>query len=140
MEAVFIGKLFMACAVTAIAELDRIAIFHTLLYEPIVLSGILGWMLGEPALGLKIGAIMELIFLGSFSLGGSLPLDPTLPSAAAVFAAAMNEHIARAHLQAPIEQNVLIAIAITIAIPLASVGRIVERRVKEMNVDPAPKG
>ena len=68
-----------------------------------------------------------------------MPLDPTLPSAAAVFAAAMNEHVARAHLQAPIEENVLIAIAITIAIPLASVGRIVERRVKEMNVDLAHK-
>ena len=51
--------------------LDGTSVGQFMLSRPLVAGALLGWMLGEPALGLTVGAILELYLLVSFPTGGS---------------------------------------------------------------------
>jgi mannose/fructose/N-acetylgalactosamine-specific phosphotransferase system component IIC len=48
---------------------------HAFTNRPIVVVPIMGMVLGNPALGLQLGAELELIFIGITTIGGSLPSD-----------------------------------------------------------------
>jgi PTS system mannose-specific IIC component len=47
-------------------------------YRPLIAGTLVGIILGQPALGMTIGATMNLLYLGFISAGGSLPGDPAL--------------------------------------------------------------
>ena len=49
------------------------------LYRPLVAGFIVGCILGQPAEGTLIGAAINVPYLGFISVGGSLPVDPSLP-------------------------------------------------------------
>lgn len=60
--------------------------FFTMLSRPVFLISILGALLGNPVEGIILGASMELIFLGTTSIGGVVPQDIIIGS---VFASAL---------------------------------------------------
>lgn len=134
-SSIMLVKLIMAGFLAAIAELDRIAVLHSLFYEPIVISSLIGLALGEPLLGLEIGLVTQLVFLGSISVGGSLPPDPTLPAAAAAFAGAVNLDLARDIYGESVAEHALVALVIILCVPLASLSRLMEKRIKEANIE-----
>ena len=49
--------------------------------RPIVVSSLIGLVLGDLALGVTIGASLELIFMGAIQIGGAVPPDPLFGSA-----------------------------------------------------------
>jgi mannose/fructose/N-acetylgalactosamine-specific phosphotransferase system component IIC len=51
--------------------LDGTSVGQFMLSRPLVAGALVGWMLGEPALGLTMGAILELYLLVSFPTGGA---------------------------------------------------------------------
>jgi mannose/fructose/N-acetylgalactosamine-specific phosphotransferase system component IIC len=51
--------------------LDGTSVGQFMLSRPLVAGALVGWALGEPALGLMVGAILELYLLVSFPTGGS---------------------------------------------------------------------
>lgn len=51
--------------------LDGTSVGQFMLSRPLVAGALVGWALGEPALGLTVGAILELYLLVSFPTGGS---------------------------------------------------------------------
>lgn len=51
--------------------LDGTSVGQFMLSRPLVAGGLVGWVLGDPALGFTIGAVLELYLLVSFPTGGS---------------------------------------------------------------------
>ncbi|MHB8106342.1 MAG: PTS mannose/fructose/sorbose/N-acetylgalactosamine transporter subunit IIC [Candidatus Cryosericum sp.] len=47
-------------------------------YRPLIGGTLVGIILGQPVLGMTIGATMNLLYLGFISAGGSMPGDPAL--------------------------------------------------------------
>lgn len=53
-------------------------------YRPLIAGTLVGIVLGQPVEGMKIGATINLLYLGFISAGGSLPGDPALSGTLAV--------------------------------------------------------
>jgi mannose/fructose/N-acetylgalactosamine-specific phosphotransferase system component IIC len=51
--------------------LDGTSFGQFMLSRPLVAGGVVGWLLGDPALGILVGAILELYLLVSFPTGGA---------------------------------------------------------------------
>jgi PTS system mannose-specific IIC component len=51
--------------------LDGTSVGQFMLSRPLVAGALLGWVLGDPALGFTVGAVLELYLLVSFPTGGS---------------------------------------------------------------------
>jgi len=66
--------------------LDRTAVGQFMVSQPICAASLAGWMLGDAATGLLVGALLELIWLLDMPVGTFVPADSTV---AAVFAAAI---------------------------------------------------
>lgn len=66
--------------------LDRTAVGQFMVSQPIVAAPFTGWLLGDPAAGLVIGAALELIWVLDVPIGTFVPADSTI---SAVFATAV---------------------------------------------------
>ncbi len=58
-------------------SLDRTAAFQTMVSRPIVTAPIIGWILGNPLMGLAVGVILEVLFIGDLPVGSHIPVDET---------------------------------------------------------------
>lgn len=110
-------------------ELDRTAVIQSLVSEPIVVAPIAGWIVGEPVLGLKLGVLLQLFFLGNVSIGGSTPPDGALAALVAAGSAGLSGADHRVSIEALSAGSAFI-----LMIPASRLGRLVENALKEQNV------
>lgn len=68
--------------------LDGTAVGQFMVSRPLVSGALVGWALGEPALGILVGAILELYLLVSFPTGGARFPEGSTATAVAVASAA----------------------------------------------------
>lgn len=73
----------------AIIGLDRTAVGQSMISQPIVAGPLTGWMLGEPATGIIIGAVLELLWVLDMPVGTFVPADATVSAVSATAIAAM---------------------------------------------------
>jgi PTS system mannose-specific IID component len=71
--AFFIGLFYYLAQSPWLANLS-----FTVFYRPLVAGMLVGFVMGQPALGVAIGAVINVFYLGFISAGGSLPGDPSL--------------------------------------------------------------
>jgi mannose/fructose/N-acetylgalactosamine-specific phosphotransferase system component IIC len=64
-------ELLQVTLLGGLLALDGTSVGQFMLSRPLVAGGLVGWLLGDPALGLSVGAILELYLLVSFPSGGS---------------------------------------------------------------------
>ena len=122
-------KLVSLGVLGGMAELDRTSIFHGLLSEPIVLSPLAGYILGDWALGFKVGVLLQLFFLGNASMGGSSPPDAAMSAMATVISASL------AARYFSISSEIAVPIAILVVMfPASMVGKAIDMWQKESNV------
>ncbi len=89
---------------------------NTMFSRPIFCVAILGALLGHPVEGIILAAQLELVFLGNVSLGGVMPSDFTMGSIfGAAFSLILGEDLAA---------------AITLALPLATLGTLLYSSMK----------
>ncbi|MBS2029862.1 MAG: PTS sugar transporter subunit IIC [Deltaproteobacteria bacterium] len=127
-------RLVLAAAVGGLLTVERRAFLQAGLSRPLVASALLGACLGQLPAGLLVGAPLELLFLGSASLGAVLPEHETL-AACAVSAASAQAAATLGALSIPASCLALLAL-----LPLAVVGRKVdalENRVQQRYADRA---
>jgi mannose/fructose/N-acetylgalactosamine-specific phosphotransferase system component IIC len=70
--------------------LDATSVGQFMLSRPLVAGALTGWMLGDPALGLLIGTVLELYLLVSFPSGGARFPEGTTATVVAVAAASVS--------------------------------------------------
>ncbi len=74
---------FAASVIGAVIGLDRTAVGQFMISQPIVAGPITGWFLGEPAAGLIIGAVLEMIWVLDLPVGSFVPADVTVATVSA---------------------------------------------------------
>jgi PTS system mannose-specific IIC component len=79
---------------------------QALIERPICCGAMVGFVLGDLHAGVAIGASLELVFLGTITIGGSLPADLAVGS---VLATAFSILLGK-------EQDVAIALAVPISL------------------------
>jgi len=73
----------------AVIGLDRTAVGQCMVSQPIVAGPLTGWMLGDPAAGIIIGAVLELIWVLDMPVGTFVPADATISAVSATAIAVM---------------------------------------------------
>jgi mannose/fructose/N-acetylgalactosamine-specific phosphotransferase system component IIC len=118
----------IVAVVAGLAAVERKGAFQLMLSRPLVLSPVLGLLLGDGRAGLLLGVPLELLFLGGVNLGGNLPDNETL-LAAALTAAVVP---AGAALGSGVDPA-LAALGLILLFPLAFYGRKIERAAEQRN-------
>ena len=118
---------FLAALIGGLISLDRTAAFQVMLHRPLVAGSIIGWLLGQPVIGLLCGATLELIWINHLPLGGHIPPQECLSTA--IVAASVI-------LSGPTDGDIdyaRIAFGFILAPPLARMGAILDGHVRRIN-------
>ena len=85
-----LGQLALVALLAGLLTLDRTAFLQSMASRPLVGSTLAGLLLGDGALGLRCGLLLELLWLMDLPVGASVPPDESLAGvvAAALAAAA----------------------------------------------------
>ncbi|MGE4544994.1 MAG: PTS sugar transporter subunit IIC [Pedobacter sp.] len=117
----------MAFVASLIAGLDRTAIFQLMISRPIVAAPMTGWLLGDAATGLQIGALLELLWLGRIPVGASIPPDDTQVAVGSTCLAITQ------YLGAPIPLAAFSILCLLVALPFGKVGEFFDRVARRLN-------
>jgi mannose/fructose/N-acetylgalactosamine-specific phosphotransferase system component IIC len=71
--------------------LDGTSVGQFMFSRPLVAGGLVGWLLGDPASGVAVGAVLELYLLVSFPTGGSRFPEGATATVVAVAASAVTD-------------------------------------------------
>lgn len=113
--------------VAVCAGLDRTAAFQVMISRPIVAAPLAAWLLGEPLVGLQIGALLELLWLGRLPVGAAIPPDDTqVAVAATLLTITMGQTLALSGLP-------LLLLCTLVAMPLGKFGQLTERLARNGN-------
>lgn len=84
-------ELLWITLVGGVLALDATSVGQFMVSRPLVAGALAGWVLGDPATGLLVGALLELYLLVSFPTGGSrFPEGPTATVVAVASAVAVS--------------------------------------------------
>jgi PTS system mannose-specific IIC component len=114
-------------AVAVGAGLDRTAALQIMISRPIVAAPLTGWLLGEPLVGLQVGALLELLWLGRLPVGAAIPPDDTqVAVASTLLTVTMGEALTLSGLP-------LLLLCTLVAMPLGKIGQLAERLARNWN-------
>ena len=72
-----IADYLLAGLVAMLTGLDRVALVQVMISRPLVAAPLTGLVLGNPLLGLEVGMLLELLWLGRLPVGAAIPPDDT---------------------------------------------------------------
>ncbi|MBE0598805.1 MAG: PTS sugar transporter subunit IIC [Desulfuromonadales bacterium] len=117
----------LAASVSVLAGLDRTAAFQFMISRPIVAAPLTGWLLGSPLVGLQVGAMVELLWLGRLPIGAAIPPDDTqVAVGATALAIGMGEFLGLGGMA-------LTLLAVLVALPIGKMGSYFERFARQRN-------
>ncbi|MGV8080681.1 MAG: PTS sugar transporter subunit IIC [Syntrophales bacterium] len=82
-------KILVIAAAGGLMCLDRV-VLQAMISRPVVAGTLTGWMLGDPATGLLVGALMELFWIDHLPIGTYIPPNETIVTILAVSAVVLN--------------------------------------------------
>jgi mannose/fructose/N-acetylgalactosamine-specific phosphotransferase system component IIC len=80
-------SILIVSLIAGLAYLQRRMLGDCQLERPIVLGPLIGLLLGDLSTGLKVGATLELVFMGAQAIGGSVPSNVAIASVLGTVAA-----------------------------------------------------
>jgi PTS system mannose-specific IIC component len=117
----------LAGLIATLAGLDRVALVQFMISRPLVAGPLTGLVLGNPLLGLEVGMLLELLWLGRMPVGAAIPPDDTqVTVGATVLAFSMGEVLNLSGMP-------MVLLAVLIAIPLGKFGQIFDRLARHVN-------
>src|SRR3990172_6440621 len=114
----------------ALISLDRTAFLQIMVSQPLVAGTLVGFLLGAPVTGLIIGSALELLWIGTVPVGGSVPPNETV---AAVIATAISIMVGSDMGLVQPPPLSLTAFSVLLSIPLAILGQRVDIFVRSYN-------
>ncbi|HET9869780.1 MAG TPA: PTS sugar transporter subunit IIC [bacterium] len=115
-------------ALLGLVSLDVSAVGQFMVSRPIVTGPLVGFLLGQPALGLEMGALIEIIWIGDLPVGAHLPID--IMMLAGVSTAFACELAGQGHFP----PEAVMTYAIGICIPLAALSTEAEMLLRRFHV------
>lgn len=121
------GDYILAGLVSMVTGLDRVALIQAMISRPLVAAPLTGWVLGSPLIGLEIGMLLELLWLGRLPVGAAIPPDDTQVSVGAtVLAVSMGHFLNMGGMP-------LVLLSVLIAIPLGKCGQFFDKIARHVN-------
>lgn len=117
---------FPVALLMAFLSLDETAVGQFMLSRPIVTGPLVGWLIGRPDIGLEMGALIELIWIGDVPVGAHLPLDLMMLSGVSVALACELAHNSN--------PEAAMTYALGIAIPLAALSTEIEVALRKFHI------
>lgn len=122
-----IGEYLLAGLVSMLTGLDRVALIQIMISRPLVAAPLTGWVLGNPLVGMEIGMLLELLWLGRLPVGAAIPPDDTqVAVGATVMAIGVGQLLG-------ITGMPLVILSVLVAIPLGKFGQVFERLARHLN-------
>ena len=90
-----LSKILILSLFSGLLGLDATAALQVMVCRPLVVGGAVGWMLGDPALGLAIGSLVEMLWIGGVPVGALVPPDGTQAATVAAAVAIVLGHNSR---------------------------------------------
>jgi len=123
----FAAEYLFAGGVAILAGLDRTAVMQFMVSRPIVAAPATGLVLGDPWVGLQVGILIELLWLGRLPVGAAIPPDDTqIAVTGTALAIIMGHWIGFAGLP-------LILLCLLVTLPLGKVGQLFDRLARKGN-------
>lgn len=124
----------LASLVAMLVGLDRVALAQFMISRPLVAAPLVGWVLGNPLIGLEVGMLLELLWLGRMPVGAAIPPDDTqVAVAATVLALSMQPWLGLSGMP-------LVILSVLVAIPLGKFGQLFDRLARCFNDRLAVRG
>jgi PTS system mannose-specific IIC component len=123
----FLPALGVTVAVAVVCGLDRTAAGQFMLCRPIVAAPLTGWLLGEASIGLQVGAMLELLWLGRLPVGAAIPPDDSQVAVGCTFLAVTS------HAQTGLPPQALAAASLLIGMPFGKTGQLFDRLARLLN-------
>lgn len=117
---------FPIAVVMAFLSLDATAIGQFMISRPIVTGPLVGWLIGRADIGLEMGALIEVIWIGDMPVGAHLPLDLMMLTGTSVALAC--------ELMKGQNPEAVMTYALGIAIPLAAFSTEVEIALRKFHI------
>jgi PTS system mannose-specific IIC component len=122
-----IADYLLAGLVSMLTGLDRVALVQLMLSRPLVAGPLTGWVLGSPLVGLEVGMLLELLWLGRLPVGAAIPPDDTqVAVGATVLALTVGEMLNLSGMP-------MVLLAVLVAIPLGKFGQVFDRLARHVN-------
>lgn len=122
-----IADYLLAGLVAMLTGLDRVALVQVMISRPLVAAPLTGLVLGNPLLGLEVGMLLELLWLGRLPVGAAIPPDDTqVAVGATVLAFSMGQMLNLGGMP-------MVILAVLVAIPLGKFGQIFDRLARNVN-------
>jgi len=122
-----VGNYVLAGLVAMLTGLDRVALVQVMISRPLVAGPLTGWLLGNPMVGLEVGMLLELLWLGRLPVGAAIPPDDTqVAVGATVLALTIGPLLG-------LKGMPFVILAVLVAIPLGKFGQVFERLARHYN-------
>lgn len=122
-----VGDYFLAGFVAMLTGLDRVALIQIMISRPLVAGTLTGWVLGNPLVGMEVGMLLELLWLGRLPVGAAIPPDDTQVAVGATVMALSMGHFL------DLNGMPLVILSVLIAIPLGKFGQVFDRLARHVN-------
>lgn len=117
----------LAGMVSMLTGLDRVALVQSMISRPLVAGPLTGWVLGNPLVGLEVGMLLELLWLGRLPVGAAIPPDDTQVAVGATVIAASTGHAIG------FDGMPLVILSVLISIPLGKFGQVFDKLARHVN-------
>jgi PTS system mannose-specific IIC component len=122
-----VGDYLLAGVVAMLTGLDRVAFVQIMISRPLVAGTLAGWALGNALIGMEVGMLLELLWLGRLPVGAAIPPDDTqVAVGATVLAISMGPLLNT-------DGMPLVILSVLIAIPLGKFGQFFDRLARHAN-------
>lgn len=122
-----VGDYLLAGLVAMLTGLDRVALVQAMISRPLVAGTLTGWVLGNPLVGMEIGMMLELLWLGRLPVGAAIPPDDTqVAVGATVLALSIGPLLNMSGMP-------FVILSVLIAIPLGKFGQVFDRLARHVN-------
>ncbi|MBN2297678.1 MAG: PTS sugar transporter subunit IIC [Deltaproteobacteria bacterium] len=125
-----ITSVIVSIMVGSLIWLDRVFVFQSMISRPIVLSTVLGLVLGNVHAGLLIGASLELLWLNAPPVGAYLPNDDSFCAIVATPAAVLA--------CSSMSEPSAVGFALVLSLPFSLLGRAVDMHIRTVNQELLP--
>lgn len=122
-----VGEYLLAGFVAVLTGLDRVALVQVMISRPLVAAPLTGLVLGNPLVGLEVGMLIELLWLGRLPVGAAIPPDDTQVAVGATVLALSVGH------SLDLSGMPMVLLAVLIAIPLGKFGQVFDRLARHAN-------
>lgn len=114
--------------VGALLALDRTAVLQVMVSRPIVAAPLIAALLGDPVTGIKVGIILELLWIHCLPVGASIPPDETIVSVLVTAITVWNMRFLGAGSEA------VISLTLILVIPAAVLAQRMDSHIRKLNI------